>query len=630
MTLRMYLPKLSTVIAILLSAAVFMLAGAFVNNHNTSYADTPPPSSPAGTNLQTPDGVGCNSLPESRGGVLLGKIVPCLGHVIEIGAVSMSRAMIEYLKPLFYSYLTLVMVFFGVKIVQNEGQIQGQVFGLLLKVGFCLTMFQMIPGPEGGDGGLISTSYKIMAESQSVVMDVLDTTSMNCPVGNYQGAQTPRIWVQMDCLLGKLYGFTTGTATDSGGNKKPSMLLASSVLGLMAGFFFGGTFGVALFFLCIGMLWSLFMLVVRVVVAFLNAYMFIALYMIIAPLLLPMIFLRATNSIFDKWLSGVVAALLMPLVICAYSVLALQMYDGLLFSDNAEIKKLFDYEWVQKAQLPSKDLCKTQLINNPTFRESLRKSTADETYGENPFLQTLQPSIANGANNLCGGLQKTNLDLKALTGDQIKDQREGFYKMFLGCIKLFIMAYLIDIGFKSTVQAVRPMLGSGAVVASLDVGTKAEQSMRQRFGDAKSRFSNYFARSGPAGDDGPAGTYSGTKFLTRVPGALNEGARGFMGMQQRAQSSGADAGDDTTPDNPDSPASSGDRSSAGGPTVARSNPSAAPVKGARDPKRIEQLTELMDPNDKAEFNTLANRSRNAKEQQRYEELLANAEDKEGQ
>ncbi len=570
------------VFAILAAAVVFLLTNgtlggydgaSFALNGPTAPADPGKPlegGTPSEGDLKTSGPNGqlrrCADIEEARGGFLLGRIVPCLTNTIEHSASRMSRAMIELLRPTLYAFLTFVIIIFGVQILQNEGQLQTRAFVLLLKIGFCFAILAAIPGDKNTEeGGLIGAAYGIMAESQAAVMSTIgpDFGNIHCEIEKFGDAKTPLIWKQMDCLLSKLAGFTVGTPGGPGQEARPNMLLASSIIGLMGGFFFSGSFGVALFFACIGMLVSMFVLVIRVLVAFLNSYMFIALYMILAPLLLPMMFLKVTNSMFEKWYSGIIASLLLPLVICGYVVIALQVYDKLFFADDAMITKLFDNQIMDHVRQLPQALCDTTISNNPDFRKDATGEEAQSIYTDNPMFQNINPLVSAG-NNICGGLSKTNLDFQGLTDEkgQPITAKKAFEKLFYDCMKLFILSMLINMGFNTVMSAVRPMLGSGAVVAAMDSGTPLEGKFRSAMSQSKQAFGDRL------------GNTSGPGFLKEVPGAFGDSANAFlsgMGAAPRsapkappAAPSGGGSSAGSGGDGPDTPASGGTGGSGAG------------------------------------------------------------------
>ncbi len=536
---RMLLPMLG-------AAVVFLLASGTLGGYDgASFAQgvTPAPTanpgaplpggSPAEGQLETsgPNGTrqSCSSFEEAQGGFLLGRIVPCLTKTIEHAGNRMSREMIEALRPLLYAFLTFVIIMFGLQVLQNEGQLQTRAFVLLIKIGFTFAILAAIPGDEDtNEGGLIGVAYGIMAESQAVVMSALgpESGNMHCQMEVFGDENTPMIWKQMDCLLSKLYGFTVGTPGPSG-EARPNMLLASSVIGMLGGFFFNSSFGVALFLACIGMLASMFMLILRVVVAFLNSYMFIAFYMILAPLLLPLMFLKVTTSMFEKWYSGILAALLLPLIVCAYVVLALQVYDKLFFADDAMITKLFNNQFMDRARQLPKAVCDQRISNNAGFRADATGRTEQEIYTDNLLLQNINPYVS-GANNLCGGLKAANLNLDGVFTDENGNtisSREAFEKLFFDCIKLFVLSMLINMGFTTIMGAVRPMLGSGAVVAAVEQGTPLESKIRSGIQGAKKGLNEGFQVQNK---DGEWVASKDSDFIRQMPKAFAESGKGFL------------------------------------------------------------------------------------------------------
>lgn len=569
-------------LAVLAAAAVFMLTSPTMGGYEGSIAQpaaspspgaTPTGGTPAKGELETsaPEGngarVGCKQIEEARGGFLLGKIVPCLLKTIQTSSSRMSREMIEMFRPTFFAFLTFVMVIFGVQVLQNEGQLQARAFVLLLKIGFCLAILAAIPGDEQtGEGGLLGTAYGIMAETQASVMSVLGpgTSGMHCEIERFGDENTPMVWKQMDCLLGKLYGFTIGSP-GANGEARPNMLLASSMLGLMGGFFFGGSFGVAVFLACLTVLISMFTLVLRVLVAFVNSYMFIALYMILAPLLLPLMFLKVTTSIFEKWYSGIIAAILLPMVICGYVVLAMQMYDRAFFAPDALINQLFNQEFMQRAQEAPRQMCDQSVTNDPGFRELATGRNQQQLYTNNPFMTNLVNPFVSGANNMCGGLQRTVLNLNGMPDpktNEYQTQRQAFTRLFTQLAEIALLTLLVTWGFSKIMDVARAMLGSGAVVGALDTGTPQEQKFKEAIRSSRESFSSSFTNQG------------GTAFLQQIPTATSNAGRGFLrGM-------GMEVGPDAPPGG-QPPANSGQGGAQGGAAAGGTAGGAASGGGAQ-------------------------------------------------
>lgn len=504
-------------IGIAFASLVLLLSVPLYERGGSSLAEVSAGGTPANANIKTVDNkgkrIGCDQVAEAKGGVLLGRIMPCLIFTIENTSERFSEAMIDWLMPVVWSFITLMVVIFGLKMLQGEGQLQAQAILFLIKLGFVITVLQMIPHT------LIPMTYSIMNEGQSVVMDTLRDSSigMACDLDRYRGEATPELWVRMDCLVGQLYGFATGT------NGKPNMVLASSIFGLISGFFFGGTFGMTVFLIAIGVLTSMLMLVVRIAMAVVNCYLIVALYMFIAPFYLPLLFLRVTNNYFEKWWTTILGALLLPMLISTYVIVALQLYDKVLFANDSLLNQMLSNDLVRKAQALPKKACDKPMTNDVADRGVWTGKALDVLY-KSPFMSVLGNPLASGGNNLCAGIEQTNLELTRLAGDAaaFRSSKEAFTKLFQDMIKLLLMAYLIDVGFKTFVNALRPMGWGTPIAASVDAQGKAEAQFQQSMREA---------RAGAMGAlrDRETGTdYTGAKFVERIPAAGRDAAKGFF------------------------------------------------------------------------------------------------------
>lgn len=463
-------------------------------------ATAAPTGTPANRSLETISADGritrCVEVREAKAGVLMGYIMPCMTKTIESATITFSKKMIEWLKPTVLIFITLVITLFGVKVVQSSGpDIYKEGFLLLIKIGFVFALMDAIPKA-------VPSVYGIIRSSQEIVTSVVGTDGIKCDIAKYRDGSTPLLWAQMDCLVGKLYGFTTGQP-DSSGNKQPNMLLAASVLGVMGGIFFGGSFGVALFFVLVGVLWSILQLVLKVALAFINGYLIVCLMLIISPLFLPLILLRATAQFFDQWWKLMLGGVLLPIIVTAYAMFAMLMYDRLLFSDTALIKDLFDYDKVKQAQDAPRQPCNKQVsgLTGPSGDE-LKKIM------DNPFMQNFSNVLSSGSNNLCAGLAVPTFELGKVDSPEFKEGKEAFTKLFKTAIKLLIMAILIEEGLKTLTNNIRTLVPSSAPTSSLSATSKFEQEFQQRTSAAKSTLTkelsgtngdgNFVQRIGPA------------------------------------------------------------------------------------------------------------------------------------
>ncbi len=516
---------------ILATAAVFWLSSAATPPR--AYAtDT---GTPAEQNLETLDSSGtmitCSQVEEAKGGVLLGYIVPCLAKTIENTTQRMSAAMITLLTPVINSFIFLAIILYGVRILQGGGPVHVEGILLLLKITLAMLILNIMPGT------LVPALYGIMNESQAIVESTVSgVADLKCPVNQYANADTPQVWSEMDCLLGKLYGFTMGDQTDANGRKRPNMLLTSSVFGLLGGFFFGGTLGAILFFSCIGMLWTMFWVVLRTAFTFINAYLYAAILLILSPLFVPLVMMRATTGYFDAWWRGILGSILLPILITAYAMFAMLLYDQMLFSPNALINNLFNNDLMQKVEQASAPVCDVSRTGNPAQRVADTGAADEKTYygGLDPFMKNFMNPLLTAANNQCAGLMKPSVNVMNILNDTTpnasgKTPKQVFTKLFYDATELLVLALLIAGGLVDVTSFARRLVGS-SVSTTIDTRSQVETKFAQMQASARGAVMQTMGTARPDG----LGNYSTSglsfiKNLAETPKSIISSVGGTMG-----------------------------------------------------------------------------------------------------
>ncbi|MDX2095927.1 MAG: hypothetical protein SFW64_08335 [Alphaproteobacteria bacterium] len=516
-----------------------------------------PTGTPSTGDIKTTDASGdivsCGELDEVKGGKLLGKIVPCLIYTINQSTVKFAAAMVEMLRPLLFMFLTLVVVLFGVRMLAQEPEIHKHGFLLLVKIAIVAIILADLGNitaydGSGGEGKLIPAVYDIMNESQAIVAGAINTTNLHCNVADFQGENTPRIWAMMDCVLGKLYGFTTGHDPNTG-KETTNMLLVSSVLGLMTGFFFGGAWGVAIFLGMLGTLVTVLMMVMRTALGFLSSYLVISLLLILSPLLLPLAFLKITAQYFEGTWRTILAAFLTPVLITAYSMFAMILYDQILFAPESAVQTLFKYENIKAALKPSRPACSHPITNNPTELRGDGNSTSGNPLSS-PMLKFSGNQTSGGGNDPCSlPFSFPNLDAEAINGLVAPDgnltgpadspnRKEAYEKMFYQLLNLFVVAYLIHNGLGSLTGLLSQILGKRSAIAANDAlfqdNFDFKEGSRRAFDATINRF------KATDGNKDSAIYKSGADFLRGVPtdiaGATKDSISAFLeGMHPRDQ-----------------------------------------------------------------------------------------------
>ena len=536
--MRRWLIKHALIFPMLFAALAFFFASP-VQNHVALHAqemgyseDTS--GSPASEGLQATDGRGgtmkCADMPEAKGGVLLGRIVPCLIRTISNTTQSFSATIIQALMPLFYSFLVFVVTMFGVKVLQGGRDLHQQGILLLLKITLVLMILDQIPYT------FVPAAYGIMQESQSIVASAIGpgSSSMHCQVSNFGDGATQLIWAQMDCVLGKLYGFATGKSTNAdgaGGGGGRNMFLAASVLGMAGGFFFSGTFGITIFLACIGVLISVFMMVMRTAIAFVNGYLVVCVLLIIAPLLLPLVFLKVTASYFEKWWKAILAAMLLPVLVTAYAMFALLLYDKMLFAPDALVNKLFDYSLVKDAQVPPQNMCGRATTGNLDFTKASSLLGDLKRKMKDPMTHdTTQPQLS-GTNNPCSALTRHVISMDEIAG-KLKSSGNSsagamdFIKhVFNDCVKLVILAVVITRGMQTVMGLLPLMTGSQAVSSLMNASSPQEVALQKRFQHMKDSAMHSMSYD----ENGNKTSYSGTGFLRQLGPSVGAALKSGLG-----------------------------------------------------------------------------------------------------
>ena len=518
-------------IAILLSAGGLVPAPLFLEHMGQAQASIPvvptvptlpgatPPGSPATDKVMFLDEDGipalCSSVDASEGGVFLGKIVPCMVRSIEVSTKKFSAKMVNWLKPLIYTFLILVVCLYGVKVAQAEQDVHKQGFVLLIKIALVFTILENIPTY------FVPRAYDVMAESQEIVVGAIDTTANKCNMSDFKGeGDVPTVWALMDCIVGKLFGFTNGT--DLFGNKTGNMLLQTSLLGLSTGFLFGGTFGVTVFFALIGVLITMFMLVVRTVLAFINGYIIVCLMLIVCPLFMPLIFLKHTQAYFDGVWKNMLAAFLLPIIISAYTMFGLMMYDKMLFADDAIIKQLFSYTKIYKALEESRKACDRPVTGSiGEARKDVSTEAEKNKMLSNPYMRNLITPTLSAANDPCAMAKIPSFNLDRVDDSKFDDGKDTINHLFMDLLKLLILGFLVQQGLITTMKIAMLITGGASAAMLMNQSMEGEQKLNQSMANARQAAIQQTKKS-----DGSENT--GAQFIQRVAPASGEGMKQFF------------------------------------------------------------------------------------------------------
>ncbi len=446
---------------------------------------------------------------------LLERIVPCITKAMEQSTYELTTAMSNYLMPIAHTFVIFVIIVYGIKILSPEGNPQKTAIPLLIKIGFVYLFIVnfggFIPAVHGGLKEIID----ILANAISI-QGTCDSGSGGGGGGSSGGGGgaaamgSDKVWTAMDCILGKLMGFA--------GSEGNSMLIAS-VFGLMAGFFFGGSFGLIAFFGIVGLLWGVLMFVFKAAFAFLNGFMLACFAVIISPLFIPLLLMQAPSQYFKGWYELLLGAFIMPLLVVGYCIFALSIYNKVLFEGEraATIRKTMDKAFSESIT-GMRTECLGTLLNNIIFR--LQGGSGGSGSNSNALKSPSVPNLAipqqSGGQGLC--IKVPNIEPQKLIG-QFKNKQEFFRKIFTDGMALFLLAWLLLQGLQTIIEVSRYLAKSGAgslMTALSSVEKRLQVSMR----NAKQRMMDSMTK-----EDGSS--VSGPDFIRKLPDALRGGIFGM-------------------------------------------------------------------------------------------------------
>ncbi len=450
---------------------------------------------------------------------LLARIVPCITNTMEKSTTKLATSISAYLWPITSAFVVFVIIVYGIKIMSPEGNPKKTAIPLLIKIAFVLLFVQNF-------GGFTPAVHGGIKEVVDILANALDISSQ-CPDsggggggGGAAASGADKVWKQMDCILGKLFGFK---------GKDANATLIASIFGLAAGFFFGGSFGLIAFMGIFGVLISVVTFVFRGVFAFLNGFMLGCFAVIISPIFIPLILIQAPRQYFENWLKLLFGAFLLPLLVCGYCIFALSIYNKVLFEgDKAEaIKKTMEKSFSESIT-GMRTECLGTLLNNIFYRVkggtggSGGSSSSSGSNDANSVLRSASvPNPAmpqqSGGQGLC--FKVPNIDMQKAMG-KFKNKQDFFRQIFTNGMALFLLAWVLGEGLKVIIQTVTNIAGQGAgsLMSSLS-------SIEKKIDGATQNAKNKMMQSMQNGDGSSA---SGMEFMQRVPTAFRELGSGFI------------------------------------------------------------------------------------------------------
>lgn len=255
-------------------------------------------------------------------GYFIQMVVSCVTKIIDEAVILMLEEYNLLLNGYILALIVLAVTIFGARILTGMVEKPGpESFGLLLKIAgvllFTNAMVEFVP-----------YIFDAMEEFAGYTASYLSGAENGFAVGC--GADLDvTVWQRIDCLVGGMFGgnFSAMAANGQPGHQGVLPALMSSIV-------FVGLLGFAVFLLIIAILVPLLLLLLRCVFVYLSAYAFLALLMVISPLIIPLILFKNTAAYFDKWLKQVIAQIVQPAIVIGYLAFVFAVIDSMLFKDE--------------------------------------------------------------------------------------------------------------------------------------------------------------------------------------------------------------------------------------------------------------------------------------------------------
>lgn len=436
------------------------------------------------------------------GNGLLERLVPCITDAMEQSTTKLANSISTYLFPVISIFVILVIIIYGAKIMSPEGNPRKTAIPVAMKIGFMLLFVQNF-------GGFIPAVHGGLKEIVDILANALEIRSQ-CEGasgggggggGGAAASGAGKLWTQMDCILGKLFGFE---------GKDGNMKLIASIFGLAAGFFFGGSFGMIAFMGILGVLWAVLVFIYKATFAFLNGFLLASFAVIISPLFIPLFLLQVSTEYFQRWLQLFISAFLMPLLVVGYCIFALSIYNKILFeSEHAKtIRKTMDKAFAEGIT-GMRTECLGTWLNNAFFLVNGGSgggsgggggsSSSSGSGGNNRDANTVlrNDSVQNpvipqqsGTPSLC--IKIPNIDMQQMM-DGFKNKQDFFRKIFTDGAGLFLMSWLLLQGLKWIQEVVGNMSGRAAAKLLSPISS-VEQKIAASMKNAEQKMKDYFQK----------------------------------------------------------------------------------------------------------------------------------------
>lgn len=221
------------------------------------------------------------------------KLVDCVEGVIRYATLLMMEVIRQQFAWLVTGLSTLVIAFFGVRIMMGERELLKRATTLTVKLAFVVGFMQMLPF-------IVNSTFAILDDLMRLV----------------SGGVSP--WVRIDAFLGNLMGFGA------------SISMFNGLLGVVGASAFSSKVGISMFFFGVLGILNLMIFIMQLIYTYCLAVLTIGFLLVLTPIVLPLALFFYTERYFKKWCDIIVSAILTPVLIFAFLWMFLGIFDILI------------------------------------------------------------------------------------------------------------------------------------------------------------------------------------------------------------------------------------------------------------------------------------------------------------
>ncbi len=221
------------------------------------------------------------------------KLVICLEGTIQSAVTRMLAVISNEFGWVTGVVATLVLIFFGVRMVSGERDLLKRGATLFVKLAFIVVFMNMLPE-------IVDATFAILRDFMRMV----------------SGGVTP--WNSIDRIIGNLLGFG------------PAITIINGLVGIVGAAIFSSTVGLVMFFFGMLAIVNLLIFIMELIYTYMLAFFIIGFMLMLAPVMIPLALFFSTERMFRKWVDIMVSAMITPVLLFAFVGVFAGVFDILL------------------------------------------------------------------------------------------------------------------------------------------------------------------------------------------------------------------------------------------------------------------------------------------------------------